>query len=171
VSAILGQFSKGFIGDSALQRLEKNLQTGAVVREQFSQCPLSDLLSLVSCERIFRWWRSAFRLFRRRFLLRDWGVRCAAFPGRSAFWSTCASSRRSPLRRGATFGTCPALSSGTSLGRRAPFCSRAALYLRPLFSSRARGRCTFLTLRHMAPPVWRPHARGRMARLHIGPQP
>jgi hypothetical protein len=32
------------------------------------------------------------------------------------------------------------------------FCRRAALYLPPLFSSRARGRGTFLTLRHISPP-------------------
>jgi len=113
----------------------------------------SALLSLVGGNRIFRWWRSAMHLFRRRFLWRDWGMCCAALPGRSAFNSTFTRSRRSLLRSRPTFGSCPPLSSGTSLGRRAPFCSGAALYLRPLFPGRALGRRTFLTLRHMLPPV------------------
>jgi hypothetical protein len=45
----------------------------------------STLLNLVRSNGIFRGWRSALRLFRLRFLLRDWGVHCAAFPGRFAF--------------------------------------------------------------------------------------
>ena len=95
----------------------------------------SPLLSLVSCERIFRWWRSALCLFRRRLLLRDdsGGARRAAFPGRSAFSSTFTPSSRSPLCRGATFGTCSALSSGTSLGRRPPFGSLSGASLASAF--------------------------------------
>jgi hypothetical protein len=113
-----------------------------------------ELLSLVSCERIFRWWRSAVCLFRRRFLVRgDRGARCDAFPGRFAFSSTCMPSSRSPLRRRAIFDTRPALSSGASLGCGAPFGSCAAFRWRPLSPGRARGRRTFLTLRHMLPPV------------------
>ena len=54
----------------------------------------SALLSLVSGNRIFRWWRSAMHLFRRRFLWRDWGMRRATFPGRFAFGGTCRRSRR-----------------------------------------------------------------------------
>ena len=121
--------------------------------------PECGLLFFVSGERIFRWWRSAVHLFRHRFLLRDWGVRRATFPGRFAFGSTCRRSRRSPLRTRPTFGTCPALGRGTSsLGRRAPFCSGAAFPGRPLFPGRARGRRTFLTLRHMLPPVRGTHS-------------
>jgi hypothetical protein len=50
----------------------------------------------------------------------------------------------------ATFSTCPALSSGASLGSRPPFCSRPpfgscpTLHWCPFFPGRARGRRTFL---------------------------
>ena len=97
------------------------------------ECPL---LFFVSCKRIFRWWWSALHLFRRRFLWRDWGMCRARFPERSG---VADGSRFAPVR----FGTCPALGSGTPLGRRAPFRSGAALYLRPLFPGRALGRRTF----------------------------
>ena len=81
------------------------------------------------------------------------GANCVAFPGRFAFSSTCTPSSRSPLRRRGTFDTRPALSSGASLGCGAAFGSGAAFRWRPLFPGRARGRRTFLTLRHMLPPV------------------
>ena len=113
--------------------------------------PLPDLLSLASCERIFRWWPSAVCLFRHCFPLRDWGVPCGTFPGRFGFSATCTLGRGSPLRRRATFDACPALSCGTSLGRRPPFSSGAALYLRPFFPGLALGRRTFFTLHHMLP--------------------
>jgi hypothetical protein len=110
------------------------------------------LLSLVSCERAFRWWRPALHLFRRRFLVSDWGGRCVEFPGRSAFSGTCTLGGRSPLRRRVTFGTCLALGGSTSFCSRPPFGSCPALHWRPLFPGRACGRRTFLTLRHMLPP-------------------
>jgi hypothetical protein len=73
--------------------------------------------------------RSALHVFRRRFQLRgDWGARCGAFPGRSAFSNTCTPISQSPLCRRATFGTCSALRSCPPLRGRAPFGSRAALY-------------------------------------------
>jgi hypothetical protein len=49
----------------------------------------SALLSFVSWDGVFRWWRPALYLFRRRFLRRDWGGRCTAFPRRSAFSNSC----------------------------------------------------------------------------------
>ena len=67
----------------------------------------SDLLSFVSCERIFRWWRSALRFFRGHFLLRDWSTHRAAFAAVAAW-------RAAPLRRRATFRTCPGLGGNTS---------------------------------------------------------
>ena len=114
----------------------------------------SNLVSFVSCERILRWWQSALRFFRRCFLLRHWGACGVKFPERSGFNSTCTPGGRSPLRRRATFGTCPGLGGSTSFGSRPPFCCGAALHCRPLFPGRARGRRTFLTFRHMLlPPV------------------
>jgi hypothetical protein len=49
----------------------------------------SALLSFVSCDGVFRWWRPALDLFRHRFLRRDWGGRCTTFPRRSAFSNSC----------------------------------------------------------------------------------
>ena len=39
------------------------------------------LLSFVSCDGVFRWRRSTLHLFRRRFLLRDWGCAAPRFRG------------------------------------------------------------------------------------------
>jgi hypothetical protein len=83
----------------------------------------SNLLSFVSCERIFRWWRSALRFFRGHFLLRDWSTHRAAFAARSPFCSAAPLCSRSPLRCRATFGTCPGLGGSTSFCSCPPFCS------------------------------------------------
>ena len=63
----------------------------------------SALLSFVSWDGVFRWWRPALYLFRHRFLRRDWGGGCTTFPRRSAFSSTCTPSRRSALGSRPTF--------------------------------------------------------------------
>ena len=93
---------------NSAQRANKSLC--AAVRRQTDPEADPVLLSLVSGNCILRWLRSALHFFRRRFQPRgDRGARCGAFPGRSAFSSTCTPISPSPLCRRATFGTCSAL--------------------------------------------------------------